>query len=66
VIPFRSVEESGGLHGAFAVNVDHQGSQSGASEHQALFQNGQSFVDVFLVGVLSFDEVYEINIWVRL
>mmetsp|Transcript_28602 Transcript_28602/g.33591 ORF Transcript_28602/g.33591 Transcript_28602/m.33591 type:complete len:268 (+) Transcript_28602:290-1093(+) len=50
----RSLEES--LNGVAAVDIDHEGSESGAAEHDALLTDGLGSFDVGLVGILALNE----------
>ena len=52
-----SLGESLGNGGVVAVDVDHEGSESGGAVHHVLLNEGNGSVDVVLVGVLTFDEV---------
>jgi len=49
-----SLEES--LNGVAAVDIDHEGSESGAAEHDALLTDGLGSFDVGLVGILALNE----------
>lgn len=47
---------------AWAIDVDHEGSESAGTSHHVSLENGQGSVDVVLVGIRILNEVYRKNI----
>lgn len=54
----HSLQEGSGLSRG-AVDVDHEGSKSCSAIHHVFFQRSNVLVNVGLVGVLAFHEVYK-------
>ena len=59
MISNQSLEESDGLDDACAVDVSHQSGKSGTAVHEVLLNDGLSLVNVFLVGIFTFNEAYK-------